>query len=324
MEWYYNIRKRRRIQRIAITISLLAGLFIASRSFYSSYQNRINSDCNADSFQDKKEAGYIKLSPIPTAAVAAVKEPDATETGTSVLFTCAEAEAESQQMPVITPVPEALIEKDSQDETIRLDEAAARTIKPATPDTKSTVSPATVLKQPSQEDTTPSPQKTIQPVIKKIDRDESNTESIALWYRNEEAGANTKVVYPVFKIINMGKETVKLSDIAIRYYYTKEGSENETYWYDWFTKSQTLVHGEFSKLPAAKNNADHCLEIMLKSSKDTLGPGESAEIKIGFAKNDWTEYNQLNDYSFNPSTRYIDWNHVTLYVSGRLVYGKEP
>lgn len=321
MEWYYNVKKRRRILRIAITVSLLTGLFISTRYFYSSFQNNIKSESNADSLEDAKETEKAKLLPIPTAAVAVLKEPDTTAMRTSEPVSGEKAEAELQQTPVITPLPGDLIEKPPQKLTSRLAEASAGT---PTPDTESNKPPATIQKQSSPKATTPSPQKNMQPPVVKTDNGEAKAESIILQYRNEEAGENTKIIYPVIRIVNRGKETINLSDIAIRYYYTKEGSEKETYWYDWFTKFQTSVYGNFSRLSAAKDNADHFLELRFESSKDTLMPDESAEIKIGFAKNDWTEYNQFNDYSFNPSKSYIDWDHITLYVSGRLVYGKEP
>ena len=36
-------------------------------------------------------------------------------------------------------------------------------------------------------------------------------------------------------------------------------------------------------------------------------------------------FNQTMDYSFNASdTAFTPWNHVTLYLSGSLVYGVEP
>jgi len=42
-------------------------------------------------------------------------------------------------------------------------------------------------------------------------------------------------------------------------------------------------------------------------------------------KNDWTNYNEANDYSYDPTkTSFADWNRVTLYRNGQLVWGVEP
>jgi len=47
--------------------------------------------------------------------------------------------------------------------------------------------------------------------------------------------------------------------------------------------------------------------------------------EIRFAKSDWSNYNETGDYSFDPTKiSFTDWNHVTLYRNGVLVWGTEP
>jgi hypothetical protein len=42
-------------------------------------------------------------------------------------------------------------------------------------------------------------------------------------------------------------------------------------------------------------------------------------------KNDWSNYDETNDYSFDATkTAFSDWNRVTLYRNGVLVWGIEP
>jgi len=85
------------------------------------------------------------------------------------------------------------------------------------------------------------------------------------------------------------------------------------------------VYGTFVKMSKPKENADHYLEIGFYDKAGSLKPGESVELKVGFAKNGWTKYNQFNDYSYNRvNNRFINWDHITVYLSGKLVYGKEP
>ena len=53
--------------------------------------------------------------------------------------------------------------------------------------------------------------------------------------------------------------------------------------------------------------------------------GTSGEIQNRFSKQDWSNYDERNDYSFDPSkTTYQDWTRVTLYRNGVLVWGVEP
>ena len=51
-----------------------------------------------------------------------------------------------------------------------------------------------------------------------------------------------------------------------------------------------------------------------------------SELKIlRFAKNDWTNYTQSNDYSFSPAkTSFTSWSNATLYRQGALVWGAVP
>jgi len=68
------------------------------------------------------------------------------------------------------------------------------------------------------------------------------------------------------------------------------------------------VYGTFVKMSKPKENADHYLEIGFYDKAGSLKPGESVELKVGFAKNGWTKYNQFNDYSYNRvNNRFINW-----------------
>ncbi|WP_235715164.1 cellulose binding domain-containing protein [Acetivibrio thermocellus] len=148
---------------------------------------------------------------------------------------------------------------------------------------------------------------------------------ITVQYKNGDSTSSVTAIYPIFKITNNGDTSVKLSDIIIRYYYTKEGNENETFWCNEFTRDGSQVYGTFVKMSKPKENADHYLEIGFYDKAGSLKPGESVELKVGFAKNGWTKYNQFNDYSYNRvNNRFINWDHITVYLSGKLVYGKEP
>ncbi len=52
--------------------------------------------------------------------------------------------------------------------------------------------------------------------------------------------------------------------------------------------------------------------------------GDTGEIKIRFNRADWSIFDQANHYSFAPQTEYTDWQKVTVYFDGQLVWGTEP
>lgn len=136
---------------------------------------------------------------------------------------------------------------------------------------------------------------------------------------------STNGISPKFKVINTGDSAIRLSDVKLRYYYTVDGENSQSFWCDWASIGNANVTGHFVKLATPVAGADYALEIGFASSAGTLDPGQSAEIQTRFAKADWSNYNQADDYSFKTSGSQFE-NHaqVTGYLNGQLVWGIEP
>ena len=77
-------------------------------------------------------------------------------------------------------------------------------------------------------------------------------------------------------------------------------------------------------LSPARTNADTYLEISFASR--TLNPtSATGDLQERIFRSDGSSYNQANDYSFNGSTTsFADSTKVTVYLSGKLVWGTEP
>jgi len=53
--------------------------------------------------------------------------------------------------------------------------------------------------------------------------------------------------------------------------------------------------------------------------------GQTGDIQLRISKADWSNFNEANDYSYNPTkTAYANWDHVTLYQTGTLDWGTTP
>ena len=72
--------------------------------------------------------------------------------------------------------------------------------------------------------------------------------------------------------------------------------------------------------------ADTYLEIGFTAAAGALSGGQQTDtIQNRLHNQNWTSYNEANDYSFDPTkTAFADWTRVTLYRSGVLVWGTEP
>lgn len=127
------------------------------------------------------------------------------------------------------------------------------------------------------------------------------------------------------KLVNNSGSSINLKDVKLRYYYTIDGEKPQTFWCDWSSAGTSNVIGSFVKLSSAKNGADYCLEIGFADGAGTLEAGKSVDIQARFSKNDWSNYNQSDDYSFGSSASdYIENSKISLYIDGKLVWGKEP
>lgn len=146
--------------------------------------------------------------------------------------------------------------------------------------------------------------------------------SILIEYSNGNTTPNSNSINPRFRLSNKGS-SVDLSKIKICYYYTINGEKKQTFWCDWSSASNSNVTGNFKKL-SNKSSADYCLEIGFKNGSGFLNKNESIEIQGRFSKDDWSNYNQSDDFSFSSSTSYIKWDKIALYIDGKLLFGKVP
>lgn len=151
-------------------------------------------------------------------------------------------------------------------------------------------------------------------------------------YNGARASASN-TISPIFKFINTSSTPINLTDIKLRYYFTSDGTQAQNFWCDTaaitsssnYTQITSNVTGSFGKLATSVTNADSYLEVGFANTVAQVPAGGSVIIQSRFAKADWSNYNQANDYSFNATaTQYVDWTKITGYIAGVLKYGVAP
>jgi hypothetical protein len=145
-------------------------------------------------------------------------------------------------------------------------------------------------------------------------------------YRASDTNATDNQIKPHFNIVNVGTTSVPLRELTIRYWYTAEGDRPQLYSCDYAMIGCGNVTGKFVKLSTPEQGADSYLEIGFGASAGTLSAnGQSGEIQNRFNNDNYTNYNEADDYSFDPAkTAFVDWMRVTLYHNGGLVWGIDP
>lgn len=138
---------------------------------------------------------------------------------------------------------------------------------------------------------------------------------------------NTKSnsIYPNFRLSNTGSSPLNLSDVKVRYYFTVDGEKAQTFVCDWSSVGAVNVNASFTKMSSPVANADYYLEIGFKSQAGSISAGGNVIIQTRFYKNDYADYTQTNDYSFDSlAETYVESTKVTAYISDTLVWGNIP
>ncbi len=132
---------------------------------------------------------------------------------------------------------------------------------------------------------------------------------------------------PFFKVINLGSVSVPLSQLKIRYWFTRDTPQSVIFSCLYAYPGCGNVTGKYVYLSTLRPGADTYLEVGFTSGAGSLAAngGSSGVIQTYNRKADWSNFNQGDDYSFDAGMiDYGDWKWVTLYWNGALVWGQEP
>jgi hypothetical protein len=128
------------------------------------------------------------------------------------------------------------------------------------------------------------------------------------------------------RVVNGANEPVPLGELTIRYWFTRDGEQDLKHWCDYATIGAGKVRATFHRIAKPAKHADTWLEIAFANDAGMVKEnGDSGEVQSRSALSDWANFDQANDYSFDPKA--ADWTdapRITLYRKGALVWGVEP
>jgi len=144
---------------------------------------------------------------------------------------------------------------------------------------------------------------------------------LAVQYKCAEDSVITGQIKPQINIVRkQGTEVVSLSSLKFRYYFTVENPSTQQLSVDYAVVGSSNVTGTFVNVSGNL----YYLEVGFTSSAGNLG-SQTGEIQLRINKDNWSLYDQSDDYSFNPDiTSFIDFNKITLYKDGELIWGIAP
>ena len=145
--------------------------------------------------------------------------------------------------------------------------------------------------------------------------------SLKAYHQNQNTSTGTNKIKTYLKINNEGNIPVHYKDLSVRYWFTKDGTASLNYWIDNAKVGATKVTGSFTNIDPARTQADVYFEMRIDSTAGILYPqGSSGNIQYHIAKADWTNFNEVNDYSFLLAAPYAENPAVTIYYQQQLIY----
>jgi|LSQX01.2.fsa_nt_gb hypothetical protein len=134
---------------------------------------------------------------------------------------------------------------------------------------------------------------------------------------------DTQGINYTFTIVNNGTDTIDLRNVKVRYYFWEENNEALNFAiYYYGAGEESDVHGEFYDIPEGYK-ANKYLEITF--SNGIANPGDVIHVRGIFHYEDWSRFDQSDDYSFNPEAEeFVDWGKMTIYIQDKLIWGEEP
>lgn len=156
-----------------------------------------------------------------------------------------------------------------------------------------------------------------------ITRSAGNTLKVRLRSGRREIRSNNPA--PELELVNDGVWPVPLMGLELRYWFREITTVGvrQIADLDWASPGRDKLRVEI--LPTGRGGQDYYVAVTFPNAGEaTLPVGGSVEVKLRFHKEDWSEHDQSQHYSFAPLDTYIDWDKVTLYQEGKLIWGKEP
>lgn len=153
----------------------------------------------------------------------------------------------------------------------------------------------------------------------------TSMQSVSLELSSVDTSSSTNAIKATFIVKNTGSTEINLPDLKIRYYFTIDNGSKELEFHCYnadiinpYRVITSNVAEKFVTMGTTMDGADTYLEISFDSSSGTLDVGQKVEIQSNFNRKDWSEFDQINDYSFN------DANKTVIIVNGTIVSGIPP
>ena len=149
--------------------------------------------------------------------------------------------------------------------------------------------------------------------------------SLSVSYRSNPTDSATDDSIQPFLQIRNNNQTVALSDLTLRYWYHTETAVSELFHCDYATIGCGGLTGSFGTLNDVAGT-NRYFELGFAADAGYLYGGKQIDdLMLRFNQSNHAPYDEMTHYS-RPATpeTYTEWETITLYYQGNLVWGIEP
>ncbi|RYZ07351.1 MAG: peptidase S8 [Myxococcales bacterium] len=156
----------------------------------------------------------------------------------------------------------------------------------------------------------------------------ASSATLKVQYKAADSAGTDNQIRPHLNLYNLGTSSVSLSQVKIRYWYTREdASQAQAFACDWAQIGCGALTSSFGFLSPVRPGANAYVELGFTGG--TLAPsGQTGPLQLRVYNANFSNYSESADYSYSvsgtPPLSFIDWSRVTIYVGGVLVWGTEP
>jgi hypothetical protein len=149
--------------------------------------------------------------------------------------------------------------------------------------------------------------------------------SLEVLYKSGLTISETNDIRAAINIKNTGKTPINLSDVVVRYWYTRDGDQEQKFSSPYAHVGSSNIIGVVKEIDEPVELADTYLEIRFTEDAGVLGANsQTGEIQFSIEKVDYEKFDQSNDYSYLEAKEFTANPNITVYVKSKLVYGDEP
>ncbi|RYY19339.1 MAG: T9SS type A sorting domain-containing protein, partial [Cytophagaceae bacterium] len=145
-------------------------------------------------------------------------------------------------------------------------------------------------------------------------------------YQTGDLGQPTdNAVRPFLQLVNTGSAAIPYQQVTVRYWLTVEAFAPLVTAIDWAQLGTSYASSRYVALATPRQGAFGYIEYSFATGAGSLAAGTDSGPIYGKAyKQNWTNFDETDDWSYQTSGSFAPNSHVTVYLNGTLVSGTEP